>query len=336
LSDRAVLLALAKSGHHQIGRNPVCDVKLWNFVRYHRDERVQEAALEHNEVLSPNLRRHPDPETRRRVAANPRCSPGLLVSLGEGEPSIRAAVARNPKTPPGTLSHLARDRNLWVRIGVASNPSCPSEAYRLLRSDRVASVRSALVLNPTVPRTIVAERVFNDTAPSVHVALASRVDLCSRHLVWLERYSRRHPQREYKLVRARLAQHPACSSRLERRLAQIDARLAAMGDLERGRYERALRLASSPLWCAMIWGVGLPSAFIPYAMGALGIAMAKGADFAPGLTIAVFGCGLSVVESAIAAGICLQNTPFLTRRPPRLGTANAALPLQQPLFSSLC
>jgi hypothetical protein len=47
----------------------------------------------------------------------------------------------------------------------------------------------------------------------------------------------------------------------------------------------------------------------------------------PGLTIALFGCGLSLVESAIAVGICLRNTPFLTWRPPRVGTVNAALPI---------
>lgn len=84
------------------------------------------------------------------------------------------------------------------------------------------SLGHATLISPTQRRSSPIPQIFNDPSSAVHAALASRIDLSSRQLVWLERYSRHDPQRQYTLIRARIAQHPSCSARLERHLARID------------------------------------------------------------------------------------------------------------------
>ncbi|MGD0808516.1 MAG: hypothetical protein ABSA91_02215 [Acidimicrobiales bacterium] len=334
-TDREVLLALAASGQYQIGANPLCDVKLWDFVRYHRKDEVQSAALQYNEVLGPRLGNHPDPETLRRVAANPACPTGLLVSLGEKqEPAVRAAVARNPRAPAGTLLNLAQDKdNVWVRAGVAANPSCPPEAYRKLMWDRQASVRNALLVNPTVPRKVVARQIFHDPTAAVHVALASRADLTPRQLSWLERYSRLDPPQQYKVVRRRLAQHPSCSPKLGRRLDKIERHQSAVAS--RRRKGGGPKTAWYRFWVALARCFAIAFVATSLLLAVIGLAVAA---FGPrsgsgaALSIAIFGWALVIVECLAAVLLLKSRAPFLTWKPPRLGRVNRWVPLMTSIF----
>jgi len=330
-TDRAVLIGLAAFGQYQVGGNPACDATLWDLVRYHPDEGVQQKALRHNEVLPPALGSHHDTETRRRVAANPACPPDVLAELAKHEPPVRTAVAGNPGCPPRVLVRLARDSdNLWVRIGVASNRSCPKAAYKMLRRDRYANVRNAFLLNPSVPVRVAARQIFADPTPSVHAALASRVDLGPRSLIWLERYSRRDPANQYNLVRARLMHHPACPSPLKARLELIDKRLAGMGDRERKRYAAALDPESIRFGRYAV--VSFLTLVTLASLGGLivGLDSPNGPQLWSGLLSALAWCGVIFTEGLTLAVISKIRGPFLTWRPPRwrpLGRYRLNVPL---------
>ncbi len=335
--DRAILLVLAASGQYQIGANPLCDVKLWDLVRYHRRDDVRSAALRHNEVLGPKLANHPDPETRRRVAANPACPTALLVLLGENqEPVVRASVARNPRTPTGTLLQLAQDKdNIWVRAGVASNPSCPRGAYQKLMWDRQASVRNAIVVNPTVPRRAVARQIFNDPTPSVHVALASRVDLTPRQLSWLERYSRRDPPQQYKLVRQRLGQHPACSAKLGRRLDKIERHQSMTASRQATHPGSAPKSAWHRLWVTLAGCFAMAIVGTSFLLTTIGLGIAffgRRSGSGSALSVGSAGGALLIVECSVVGLLLRSRATLLTWKPPRLGRVNRFVPVTVGVF----
>jgi hypothetical protein len=220
-------------------------------------------------------------------------------------------------SPPDTLVQLAKDRdNLWVRVGVASNQSCPKTAYRILMWDRHAHVRNAFVLNPSIPVGVVSRRIFCDPTPSVHAALASRVDLSARSLAWLERYSRRDPAQQYKLVRTRLLQHHSCSPELKARLEKADARLTGMNEAQRRHYQAVLANQTPLLRRLFAQSLGWLVVLIPIYVVVYGVVTALGSGLRPGLLAVLAGSGLLLVEGSVLAIIAKRRGPFLTWRPP--------------------
>ena len=122
---------------------------------------------------------------------------------------------------------MSRDENSQVRYAVASNAAVSLDSLAHLLVDQYAHIRVAAVTNPSLPPKAAARRIWIDPTPSVHVALASRVDLRPRALSWLERYSRGDDPQTYAAVRWRLRQNPACPDYLKKRLDYIDSRIAA-------------------------------------------------------------------------------------------------------------
>jgi hypothetical protein len=319
-TDRACLIALASVGRYEVGSNPTCDTELWNLVRYHRNEEVAAAALEHNEVLPPALAEHPDAETRARVAANPFCPPELLTKLAADAPAVCTAAARNPRCPPEALDRLARDsESMWVRQAVASNPSCPKRAYRVLMWDRHAYVRNAFVLNPSVPTRVAASRIYNDPTASVHAALASRVDLTARDLAWLERYARRDPANIYQLVRRRLAQHPSCPARLSRRLEVIDVTLSKMTVRQRERFERPHSTQNLRLGPTLAAACGSTLVLASLALLVIGIVNLFGSNWLQGLLLTWIGVLVVALPTLALVAVAKLRGPFLRWAPPRIG-----------------
>jgi hypothetical protein len=224
-----VLIGLAAFGQKQVATNPCLDARMWTLLRYHRISEVSRQALDIANVLPPRLALFPDPETRMRVANNPECPPGMLamLSLDSSSEQIRVAAARNTACPQDALGQLSRDENVGVRHAVAANASTNQKLLARLLVDRYAHVRVAAVTNPSLPPKAAARRIGIDATPTVHIALASRVDLSPRALSWLERYSRGDKQHTYAAVRRRLRQNPTCPDYLMKRLDYIDRRISA-------------------------------------------------------------------------------------------------------------
>lgn len=244
-TDHAVLHALAAVGEAQVGRNPQCDIGAWDLILTQRDEAVRRKALSSNEVLPVSLWRHPDEATRVRVARNRECGPDVLYQLAHASPAVRAEVARNPSTPSSTLQQLATDHEWPVRRAVASNPMCPFDSFTRLLGDKYAEVRVAMVTNPIVPATIVRSRITMDPTPSVHAAIASRVDLRPPDLSRLERHARLDPLPQYRLVLQRITTNPVTPERLLLRARDALDRIAKMSP-DDIREREAARAAPSP------------------------------------------------------------------------------------------
>jgi hypothetical protein len=237
--DRSALTALAAVGTTQVGANPLCDPHVWQLIMGNPDSDLRQRALRNNEVLPATLWDFPDEQTRLRVARNPDCPDSILAKLALQEAQVRGAVASNVHVSPELLTTLTRDDDMAVRRAVAASARCPVSCFKRLARDHFAVVRIAIVTNPEMPVRRVAARIWQDPTPTVHVALASRTDLSPRSLSWLERYSRSDPIAQYRLVCANLSANTTSSPELERRLGEIEERLAALSAADIARIEQA-------------------------------------------------------------------------------------------------
>ena len=230
-TDPGVLAALAAVGTTQVGANPACTVRAWDLLMKSRDTSVRRQALRRNEILPPALWQYPDAETKVRVAQNPATPEDVLHTLATLQPevlAVRRAVCSNVTASASLLALLADDDDMGVRRAVASNPRCPEDCFKSLSRDRYADVRTAIVSNPAMPLKRVARRIWSDPTPGVHVALAARVDLHTRSLTWLERYSRSDPITQYLRVCSRIKDHPNCSARLAERIVQTESHVRSL------------------------------------------------------------------------------------------------------------
>jgi len=234
-TSRAQLIALASVGTISAAANPACDIEIWNLLLYHRDMRVGQRALAQHKALPPALARHPDVQTRIRVARNTACSAEQLRELS-ADPQVTMQVAGNPSADARTLNACAADERWQVRQAVASNPSCPVGIIDLLLRDRTAQVRAAMVRNPIVPGGILRTRLHDRTS-SVHEALATRVELYAGNLRRVEHRARADERWSYQRTHKALVANPRSGRVLRRRLARIETKLASLTDAERQALE---------------------------------------------------------------------------------------------------
>jgi hypothetical protein len=307
--DEAVLAALAAIGTTQVGQNPYCKPRAWELLMNSRDPSTRQKALRTNEVLPPLLWQYPDPNTRIRVARNIECPAAILAELAKHNPDapqVRAAVASNTGTPDVVLRELALDSDMSVRRAVGSNLKCPLGSFSRLSQDRFAPVRVSVISNPSIPTNLIARRIRIDPTPSVHVALASRVDLSARSLGWLERYSRSDPVAQYRLVCSRISDHPRCTAKMARHITKVESRLnalssddiSALDQSRRGRSGRRLAPGILPLLLLLATALAIGCALI----GA-GIEQVSSSPVAQGIGFilagAVVGIGLLVLAFAL-------------------------------------
>ena len=103
------------------------------------------------------------------AAASPRCPPGLLARLVQGDGSAAATRAvSNPSCPVVLLRRSAWDQRSYLRAAAAANPCCPPEVLTHLAADTDVGVRVAVAANPgCVPGDLVGLA----TDASTHCAL---------------------------------------------------------------------------------------------------------------------------------------------------------------------
>jgi hypothetical protein len=218
--DPLVLLAFAGAGEHRVAVNPHCTNELWDLLVGHRDPDVVAKTQRVAEILPPQMAFHPDDGVRARVARNPDCPPDLLRELAKlGGRFALQAVASNPHTPADALLELSASE-IDVQRVVARNLATPPVALRRLARHDDVGVRSAVARNPSTPlRRTYVMMICRDGA--VHSALAQRADIGPRCLSWIERYARRANSWQYRSTRWLIAQHPAATPKLQRRLDRI-------------------------------------------------------------------------------------------------------------------
>ena len=147
------------------------------------------------------------------LAADPRCSAGLLHVWGETSPTTPTRaddVAANPAVPPRLLSRLAADSDRVVRSAAATNPNCPRWLLAPLSGDTSSDVRVAAAANPNCPPHLLAG-LANDPDRMVRAAVAARCDCPPRLLAGLVR----DPRPEVRSAAAATAASACSSSLLE-------------------------------------------------------------------------------------------------------------------------
>ena len=150
--------------------------------------------------------------SHRLAATSPRCPPGALVRLAQGDGTAAATRAvSNPACPAVLLRRSAWDQRSYLRAAAAANPSCASEVLSHLAADPDAGVRAAVAANPgCVPGDLVG--LATDASTTVRSSAAANPG-CDPGL--LARLAT-DPQQE---VRSGVARNPVCPQDMLVRLA---------------------------------------------------------------------------------------------------------------------